>query len=124
MQLLRPVDKQTYNAAPWWERLVYDGGERVLKVGGQPQLSAYPNRFLNSLIIAASSTFLAVAMGTITAYGFSRFRIAGESDLLFFILSTRMLPPVVVSLPFKLIFFVLVDGWTLVAGSLIQSYGT
>ncbi len=35
-----------------------------------------------------------------------------------------MLPPVVVSLPFKLIFFVLVDGWTLVAGSLVQSYGS
>jgi len=35
-----------------------------------------------------------------------------------------MLPPVVVSLPFKLIFFVLVDGWSLVAGSLVQSYGT
>jgi FliP family len=35
-----------------------------------------------------------------------------------------MLPPVVVSLPFKLIFFVLVDSWSLVAGSLIQSYGT
>jgi flagellar biosynthetic protein FliP len=35
-----------------------------------------------------------------------------------------MLPPVVVSLPFKLIFFVLVDGWTLVVGSLVQSYGT
>ena len=34
-----------------------------------------------------------------------------------------MLPPVVVSLPFKLIFFVLVDGWSLVAGSLVQSYG-
>jgi flagellar biosynthetic protein FliP len=34
-----------------------------------------------------------------------------------------MLPPVIVSLPFKLIFFVLVDGWSLVAGSLIQSYG-
>ncbi|HET9904757.1 MAG TPA: flagellar type III secretion system pore protein FliP [Xanthobacteraceae bacterium] len=34
-----------------------------------------------------------------------------------------MLPPVVVSLPFKLIFFVLVDGWNLVAGSLVQSYG-
>jgi flagellar biosynthetic protein FliP len=31
---------------------------------------------------------------------------------------------VAVSLPFKLIFFVLVDGWTLVAGSLIQNYGT
>ncbi|MDO9412214.1 MAG: flagellar type III secretion system pore protein FliP [Pseudolabrys sp.] len=35
-----------------------------------------------------------------------------------------MLPPVVVSLPFKLIFFVLVDGWSLVAGSLIQSYSS
>lgn len=33
-----------------------------------------------------------------------------------------MLPPIVISLPFKLIFFVLVDGWNLVAGSLIRSY--
>jgi flagellar biosynthetic protein FliP len=34
-----------------------------------------------------------------------------------------MLPPVIISLPFKLVFFVLVDGWFLVAGSLVQSYG-
>jgi len=34
-----------------------------------------------------------------------------------------MLPPVMISLPFKLIFFVLVDGWYLVTGSLVQSYG-
>ena len=34
-----------------------------------------------------------------------------------------MLPPSTVSLPFKIIFFVLVDGWYLVCGSLIQSYG-
>lgn len=33
-----------------------------------------------------------------------------------------MLPPVTISLPFKIIFFVLVDGWYLIAGSLIQSY--
>jgi flagellar biosynthetic protein FliP len=33
-----------------------------------------------------------------------------------------MLPPVVISLPFKLIFFVLVDGWQLVAGSLVRSF--
>jgi flagellar biosynthetic protein FliP len=33
-----------------------------------------------------------------------------------------MLPPVVVSLPFKIIFFVLVDGWRLVAGSLVESF--
>ncbi len=33
-----------------------------------------------------------------------------------------MLPPVIISLPFKLIFFVLVDGWRLVAGSLVESF--
>jgi flagellar biosynthetic protein FliP len=35
-----------------------------------------------------------------------------------------MLPPVTISLPFKLIFFVLVDGWHLIGGSLVQSFGT
>jgi len=34
-----------------------------------------------------------------------------------------MLPPIMISLPFKVIFFVLVDGWHLVAGSLIKSFG-
>ncbi len=34
-----------------------------------------------------------------------------------------MLPPVMISLPFKLIFFVLVDGWNLITGSLVQSFG-
>ncbi len=34
-----------------------------------------------------------------------------------------MLPPITISLPFKLIFFVLVDGWYLVAGSLVRSFG-
>ena len=35
-----------------------------------------------------------------------------------------MLPPATIALPFKLIFFVLVDGWSLVAGSLVQSFGS
>jgi flagellar biosynthetic protein FliP len=34
-----------------------------------------------------------------------------------------MMPPIMISLPFKLIFFVLVDGWYLVTGTLIKSYG-
>ena len=34
-----------------------------------------------------------------------------------------MLPPIIISLPFKLIFFVLLDGWYMIAGSLVQSYG-
>lgn len=104
VQLSRPVDAKTYAEAPWWERRVFDAGERVLKVGGEPQMSAYPSRFLNSLIVAISSTFIAVAMGTVTAYGFSRFKVKGEADLLFFILSTRMLPPVVVAIPMFLMY--------------------
>ncbi len=35
-----------------------------------------------------------------------------------------MLPPVIISMPFKIIFFVLVDGWYMIAGSLVKSFGT
>ena len=104
VQLTREVDPEVYAAAPWWEQRIYDGGERVLKVGDDVQLSAYPSRFLNSLIVAVVSTVLAVGMGTFTAYGFSRFKVKGEGDLLFFILSTRMLPPVVVAIPMFLMY--------------------
>lgn len=104
VQLTKPVDPAVYAAAPWWEQRIYDGGERVLRVGDSVQLSAYPDRFMNSLIVAVISTLLAVGLGTITAYGFSRFKIAGESDLLFFILSTRMLPPIVVAIPMYLMY--------------------
>jgi flagellar biosynthetic protein FliP len=34
-----------------------------------------------------------------------------------------MLPPIIIALPFKIIFFVLVDGWFIIAGSLVQSFG-
>jgi multiple sugar transport system permease protein len=105
-QLRNPPTEEELAAAPWWERRILQGGEKVVRSGktGEAQLSGYPSRFLNSLIIAISSTLLAVGMGTITAYGFSRFRVAGESDWLFFILSTRMLPPVVVAIPMFLMF--------------------
>ena len=96
---------EEYAAAPWWERMVFDGGEKVMRDGkGQVQFSAYPDRFINSLIVAIISTVLAVGMGTLTAYGFSRFKVKGEADLLFFILSTRMLPPVVVAIPMFLMY--------------------
>jgi len=104
VQLNKPVDPATYEAAPWWEKRIYDNGERVLRAGDSVQLSGYPSRFMNSLIIAITSTVLAVGMGTFTAYGFSRFRVKGEADLLFFILSTRMLPPIVVAIPMFLMY--------------------
>jgi len=66
--------------------------------------SAYPRQLLNSIIIGFVSTALAVGMGTMSAYAFSRFQVKGKNDLLFFILSTRMLPPVVVVIPLFLMY--------------------
>lgn len=66
--------------------------------------SEYPWRFLNSIIIGAISTFFAVALGTLCAYATSRFPVAAKDDLLFFILSTRMLPPMVVVIPIFLMY--------------------
>ncbi|RWD80774.1 carbohydrate ABC transporter permease [Mesorhizobium sp.] len=104
-QLRTAPTSEQYAAAPWWERLVFDGGEKVVRSGrGEVQWSGYPSRFMNSLIVAITSTILAVGMGTFTAYGFSRFKVKGEKDLLFFILSTRMLPPVVVAIPMFLMY--------------------
>ncbi|MBL8578220.1 MAG: carbohydrate ABC transporter permease [Mesorhizobium sp.] len=104
-QLREQPTQEQLDAAPWWERIVLEGGEKVVRDGkGNVQWSAYPNRFMNSLIVAITSTVLAVGMGTITAYGFSRFKVKGEADLLFFILSTRMLPPVVVAIPMFLMY--------------------
>ncbi|MBY3331321.1 carbohydrate ABC transporter permease [Rhizobium laguerreae] len=104
-QLRGAPTPEEYAAAPWWERMVFDGGEKIVRSGrGEVQPSGYPNRFMNSLIVAITSTVLAVGMGTFTAYGFSRFKVKGEADLLFFILSTRMLPPVVVAIPMFLMY--------------------
>jgi multiple sugar transport system permease protein len=61
-------------------------------------------RFVNSLVIAFGSTFLAVFLGTLAAYGFSRFKVPLADDLLFFILSTRMMPPIAVAIPIYLMY--------------------
>lgn len=66
--------------------------------------SNYWPRFQNSLIIAFGSTFLAVSLGTLAAYGFSRFKVPLADDLLFFILSTRMMPPIAVAIPIYLMY--------------------
>lgn len=105
LQMTGEVDPAEYESAPWWEKLVYDDGEKIMRgPDGGAQISAYPDRFMNSLIVSVISTALAVGMGTLTAYGFSRFRVAGEQDWLFFILSTRMLPPVVIAIPMFLMY--------------------
>lgn len=82
----------------WYDEVMLKRGQAII---GQ---SDYVKRLRNSLIIASVSTVLSVTLGTVSAYAFSRFRIPGEGDLLFFILSTRMLPPVVVTIPIFLMY--------------------
>jgi multiple sugar transport system permease protein len=60
--------------------------------------------FQNSVIVAAASTIIATVLGVPAAWAYSRFRIPGKKDQLFFILSTRFMPPVVVVIPIFLMF--------------------
>ncbi|MBT4266678.1 MAG: carbohydrate ABC transporter permease [Deltaproteobacteria bacterium] len=96
--LRRDPSPETLAKSTWYEKLVFNSGEKILRA------SAYPSRLWNSIIISVISTFLSISMGTLTAYGFSRFKMGGADDWLFFILSTRMLPPVVVTIPLFLMY--------------------
>ena len=75
--------------------------ERGMIIAGP---SKTPGRLLNSLVIGFGSTFLAVFLGTLAAYALSRFRVPVKDDLLFFILSTRFMPPIAVAIPIYLMF--------------------
>jgi multiple sugar transport system permease protein len=85
-------------ATTWYDRLVRS---RNMVIAGP---SKFLPRYVNSLVIGFGSTFLAVFLGTLAAYGFSRFKIPLKDDLLFFILSTRMMPPIAVAIPIYLMY--------------------
>jgi len=83
----------------WYERIVYeDTNEEITRQGD------LVTRYLNSIFISVTTTLLTIIFGTLTAYGFSRFKVPGEGNWLFFILSTRMIPPVIVVVPVFLMY--------------------
>ena len=84
--------------ATWYEKLVRE--QQMILAGP----SRFADRYTNSLIIGFGSTLLSVVLGTLAAYAFSRFRVPGKDDLLFFILSTRMMPPIAIAIPVYLMF--------------------
>ncbi len=75
--------------------------ERNMVIAGA---SKTPGRLLNSLVIGFGSTFLSVFLGTLAAYAFSRFAVPLKDDLMFFILSTRFMPPIAVAIPIYLMY--------------------
>ncbi|MGH9204661.1 MAG: carbohydrate ABC transporter permease, partial [Vicinamibacterales bacterium] len=85
-------------ADSWYDELVRSRG---MVIAGPSKFGA---RYVNSLVIGFGSTFLAVFLGVLAAYAFSRFHVPLKDDLLFFILSTRMMPPVAVAIPIYLMY--------------------
>jgi multiple sugar transport system permease protein len=69
--------------------------------GGRSGLSV---SFLNSVVVAGVSTALATVLGVPAAWAYSRFAVKAKKDQLFFILSTRFMPPVVVVIPIFLMY--------------------
>ena len=82
----------------WYDELVRS---RDMVIAGP---SRFGQRFMNSVIIGFGSTFLSVFLGTLAAYAFSRFKVPLKDDLMFFILSTRMMPPIAVAIPIFLMY--------------------
>jgi multiple sugar transport system permease protein len=61
------------------------------------------NSLINSVIISFSVTILVIVLGILAAYAFSRYNIRGKNNYFFFVLTTRMGPPVAFVLPLYLI---------------------
>ncbi|MEO1092831.1 MAG: carbohydrate ABC transporter permease [Pseudomonadota bacterium] len=77
---------------------------RSFSAGAEAQDTGFARFFFNSIFIAGTSVLLALILGTVAAYGFSRYPLKGNDTYLFIILTTRMLPPIVVIIPVMLMF--------------------
>ncbi len=78
--------------------------ERSMTTGGAPESTGFDLYFFNSIFISSVSVLLALIIGTLAAFGFSRFPLKGNDTYLFIILTTRMLPAIVVIIPIILMF--------------------
>ena len=85
-------------AETWYDELVRS---RNMVIAGPSKFGA---RFVNSVVVGFGSTFLSVFLGVLAAYAFSRFKVPLKDDLLFFILSTRFMPPIAVAIPIFLMY--------------------
>jgi multiple sugar transport system permease protein len=77
---------------------------RAMITGGAAESTGFDLYFFNSIMIATVSVALALVIGTLAAYGFSRYPLKGNDTYLFIILTTRMLPAIVVIIPVILMF--------------------
>jgi len=102
------------NMVPWWDFAPKWLGWRSLglspdTIGAESTVrTEFFGRFMNSLVISVSASLLAVVLGSLAAYGLSRFSYRfgtmRNSDISFFFLSQLILPPVVLALPFLVLY--------------------
>ncbi len=71
--------------------------EHYRNVLGNPKMLRY---FMNSFLTATTSTIIALLVGVLGAYGFSRYKFPGKNTMLISIMLTRMLPRVALIIPF------------------------
>jgi len=62
------------------------------------------SHLLNSIIVTGSTTIISIALGSLAAYGLSRFKFKGRDSLSMDFLSFRMFPPIVVAIPLFILF--------------------
>lgn len=79
----------------------FERGLEVLPGGGNFYMLP---RLWDSVVVAVGSTIVAVVIATLAAYALSRMRIRGQHNFVFFVLSTRMMPPVAVAIPMFFIY--------------------
>jgi multiple sugar transport system permease protein len=73
-------------------------------IGSYMGASTGPKALLASAVVTCVSTIFALVFGAAAAYGLARYRFKGNRDLAFFILSTRMAPPIAFVVPMYLLF--------------------
>jgi multiple sugar transport system permease protein len=86
-----------------------------------PAKDAITSKLINSLIVAPLAVLLSLLIGSTTAYALSRFRFKGSSKLGLWLLSARMMPPMIMVIPFFMLFIWF--GWIDTYHGLILVYG-
>jgi flagellar biosynthesis protein FliP len=135
-QGIKPLIREEVNETVALEKTIYPFKEFMLKHVRESDLKLFYNLAKKEIVPQkAEETPLQIL---IPSFMISELRRAFEIGFLVFIpfliidlviasilmsMGMMMIPPIVISLPFKLIFFVLIDGWHLIAGSLVQGYG-
>lgn len=134
-QGIRPMMEEQVEEMEGIERAVQPFKEFMLKHTREKDLALFMNLSKTEPVEEPMAVPLQVV---IPSFMISELRRAFEIGFLIFLpfliidmvtasilmsMGMMMLPPIMIALPFKIVFFVLVDGWHLIAGSLVQSYG-